>query len=100
VQTDVLTTRALLGETVDAKAFAALSSTLVRLGSRLGLEYKHKPKPASAGVGLSDYLSGKASAPDVISGGQSAAAPEVAELDEPAAEPEDDAAPDDDGGDA
>jgi hypothetical protein len=62
VQIDVLTTKALLGEDVDARAFAALSSTLVRVGSRLGIT--RKGKPANATGSLSDYLSGKAAVPD------------------------------------
>jgi hypothetical protein len=57
VQLDALTVHLLLGEDVDPFALCALSSTLTRIGSRLGLQRKAKTVETPA---LRDYLDGKA----------------------------------------
>lgn len=56
VQLDALTVHLLLGEDVDPFALCALSSTLTRIGSRLGLTRKARTVETPA---LRDYLDAK-----------------------------------------
>jgi hypothetical protein len=53
---DAMTTRALLGEEVDPFAYCQLSSTLTRIGSRLGLTRKARTVETPS---LGSYLSGR-----------------------------------------
>jgi hypothetical protein len=53
VMLDALTVKVLLGEQVDPYAYCQLSSTLTRIGARLGV--RRKPKDVSV-TSLADYL--------------------------------------------
>jgi hypothetical protein len=57
---DAMTTKVLLGEEVDVFAYCQLSSTLTRIGSRLGLQRKVK----TIGPDLGSYLADRSTAPD------------------------------------
>jgi hypothetical protein len=56
---DALNARILLGEKIDLSSYLQASSTMVRIGSRLGLQRRSREIPA-----LADYLEHKARAAD------------------------------------
>jgi hypothetical protein len=64
---DALTTKALLGEEVDPFAFCTLSSTLTRIGSRLGLTRKARLVETPS---LSGYLREREHGPDEQEGAE------------------------------
>jgi hypothetical protein len=55
---DNVNTQMLLGKDIDVPTLCQLSSTLLRLGNRLGL--RRKPRDVTQGASLGEYLEGKA----------------------------------------